>query len=81
MSDDLNDDDLNLKNERPTLKLLPHDRRPVQQTACETCEHANWFATEKGLSCYCRVMYLLTWPAEPSKIVKLCDGQLLPPEG
>ena len=66
--------------DRPVLRLLPHDKRPVKKTACETCQHANWFATAAGLNAYCRRMFLLTWPAEPSKIIELCDGQLEPPE-
>lgn len=66
--------------DRPVLRLLPHDKRPVKQTACETCAYANWFATAGGLNAYCRRMYLLTWPAEIGKIIKLCDGQLEPPE-
>jgi hypothetical protein len=77
MSDEHTDED---NMERPALKLLPLDRRPAGKTACETCAWANWFATESALSCYCRVMYMLTWPAEPAKVVKLCDGQLEPPE-
>ncbi|HET8934196.1 MAG TPA: hypothetical protein VFN67_12175 [Polyangiales bacterium] len=81
MDDEINQEDItdDSNRDRPILKLLPIERRPVGKTACETCELANWFATEKDLNAYCGKMYLLTWPAEPGNVVKLCDGQLEPP--
>jgi hypothetical protein len=81
VDDEINQEDTTDESnrDRPILRLLPIERRPVGKTACETCEWANWFATEKGLNAYCGKMYLLTWPAEPGKVVKLCDGQLEPP--
>jgi len=66
--------------DRPVLRMLPNDKRPVQKTACETCVWANWYTTDRGLHAYCRRMYLITWPAKPGEAITSCDGELEPPE-
>ena len=47
-----------------TLTVLPPERRPAEQTVCETCHAALWHASKDELRCYCRAMRLISWSSE-----------------
>ena len=58
----------------PTLATLPQDRRPLDKTVCEACPNSVWYATEREVTCYCRVMLMRVWTtAEPQTLIA-CDG-------
>ena len=64
----------------PTLEKLDESRRPRQRTACERCPNSVWFvhADQKaGLSCYCRVMYVIVWTQEEQQQLLACDGMTI----
>lgn len=63
--------------ESPTLHALDASRRPRQKTVCETCANSVWFTTPSEVSCYCRVMFLVTWSSSHPRQLTSCDGMYL----
>ncbi len=61
----------------PTLAALPLFRRPQPGTVCETCPNSVWFASNKEVKCYCRVLFLVTWSSQEPSQITLCDGVFL----
>lgn len=63
--------------ESPTLLELDASRRPSLRTVCETCTNSVWFTTPSEVSCYCRVMFLVTWSSSQPRQLTNCDGMYL----
>lgn len=64
----------------PTLETLDESRRPRRGTACEHCPNSVWFAhadQKAGLSCYCRVMYVIVWTQGEQQELLACDGMTI----
>ena len=61
----------------PTLAQLEERRRPQPKTVCEGCPNSVWFASPSELTCYCRVMFLVTWSTKDPSQINLCDGIFL----
>ena len=66
--------------ESPTLQGLDSGRRPKLKTVCEICTNSLWLTTPSELSCYCRVMRLVTWSTSNPRQLTACDGMFLNPE-
>src|SRR5690349_19628488 len=60
-----------------TLAQLDESRRPLPEIACGTCPHSVWFEKPTEVSCYCRVMYLITWTTAQPGEIRMCDGMFL----
>ena len=58
-----------------TLDSIDPSRLPLPEVACTTCPRSNWYATAEELSCYCRIMYVITWTTRQPGRITLCDGQ------
>jgi hypothetical protein len=63
----------------PTLTALDPSRLPKNSTVCETCPLSLWFASERELRCYCRLMFTITWDNADPRPLSHCDGPTLPP--
>lgn len=61
----------------PTLLRLDETRRPRPDIKCAVCPNAVWFATDREVKCYCRIMYLLTWQTSEKTDIVLCDGTMI----
>lgn len=61
----------------PTLAGLDSKRRPQAATVCEACPNSVWFASPAVVTCYCRVMYLVTWSSREPQQILSCDGLFL----
>ena len=59
---------------RPALERLPQGRRPRPEPVCARCPRAVWFGSANSVSCYCRLMHVLTWTSEEPKPLLFCDG-------
>ncbi len=66
--------------EGPTLQGLESGRRPRLKTVCETCTNSLWLTTPSEVSCYCRVMRLVTWNTSNPRQLTACDGVFLTEE-
>jgi hypothetical protein len=60
-----------------TLAQLEESRRPPPDIACGTCPRSVWFEKPTEVSCYCRVMYLITWTTAQPGEIRMCDGLFL----
>ena len=59
----------------PTLDSIDPSRLPLPEVACATCPRSIWYSTAEELSCYCRIMYVITWTTRQPGRITLCDGQ------
>ena len=65
----------------PTLDALDASRRPKAGTVCEHCPNSVWFASPAEVTCYCRVMFLVTWRSKDRTQLTHCDGMFLGQDG
>ena len=61
----------------PTLAALAPSRRPAPPTVCEDCPTSVWFANDKEVKNYCRVMFVVVWSTKEPNALTLCDGQFI----
>lgn len=58
----------------PVVDNVPDTiEQPEQNIACANCPSANWFNTPTKLSCYCRVMFMITWSTDIKGDIVACD--------
>ena len=65
----------------PTLAALHPSRRPHPGTVCETCQNSVWFASDKEVRNFCRVMFVVVWSTKEPNALTDCDGQFIDQEG
>lgn len=62
------------KSLSPTLSKLDANRQPHDDLVCKYCPNSIWFNDAKEVTCYCRVMFLVSWSTKKPKQILECDG-------
>ena len=61
------------------LKRKESRMLPKQDFACQHCPNGLWFIQNREeLTCFCKMMNLVTWTTSQENVISACDG-IFPP--